>query len=220
MKRSFFKFFSNLVFANNFLDGRVHCKNLQYFSDLEDRQVRGDANDGSLVYDPKGGLVLTKVLSGELVALPDHVFRSSVKKAEIFIFCMSNWCSDRLWNDFDAAACVEITDRKRFLGLFQAKVESSGSKWHGDHVRYLDHSAPPKHTWALPELVCITKGLSFAHQSEYRAFFGQPDVFGKEGVDTSVVPRTSIPEKNEEAATKFRTIEIGDIRGMCRLHTR
>jgi hypothetical protein len=58
-RRSLFKYFSDHKWAGKFLDGGLRFRSLGYFCDLEDNGVRGDVNEGTAIFRPVGGLVVT-----------------------------------------------------------------------------------------------------------------------------------------------------------------
>ena len=93
-------------------------RSLSYYHQIEDGKVRGDPNEGSVSFQPKGGIILTQ---------PDYRFRdgsafnSGVNTEEIFILCASNSMSDRLCEGFNAVACVEI----RKVAIFCERIKAN-----------------------------------------------------------------------------------------------
>ena len=78
-QRSLFKYYAERKLAEAFLDGRFRFWSLAYFRDLEDNGVRGDANEGTGIFHPDGGLqvVLPSSSVGEESLSPNHPDTSS-----------------------------------------------------------------------------------------------------------------------------------------------
>lgn len=108
MRHSLYKYFSDLKWANAFLDGEILFRSLSYFRDYEDKNVRGDQNEGVAVFRPQRGLIVTNQTQGTTFTLPDHAFESAANQEEIFVFCASRSLSNELRERFEAVACVEI----------------------------------------------------------------------------------------------------------------
>jgi hypothetical protein len=53
-----------------FLDGKLRFRSLSYFRDYEDEQVRGDKNEGKMVFSPEGGLALNNQTQGYTSTIP------------------------------------------------------------------------------------------------------------------------------------------------------
>src|SRR5262245_39114840 len=91
------------------MDGELLFRSLSHFTKIEDGDVRGDLREGTLSYQPEGGLVINNQTQGTSFNLPvDSHFDSRVKSDEIFILCASNSMRDELRIGFNAKACVQI----------------------------------------------------------------------------------------------------------------
>ncbi len=66
MRHSLYKYFTNRKWADAFLDGEVFFNSLTYFRDYEDANVREDKNEGSSVYRPESGLLITNHTQAKL----------------------------------------------------------------------------------------------------------------------------------------------------------
>ena len=57
-----------------------------YFRDIEDNGVRGDANEGTGLFHPEGGIRGMNHTQGRSFTLPSHAFTSTARCDEIFVF--------------------------------------------------------------------------------------------------------------------------------------
>lgn len=217
MQHSFFKYFSKEEHAASFLKGKIFFRSLQYFADYEDGGVRGDAEEGTHVYRPENGLPINNLTQGTTPLLVGSEFRSSVKKGEVFVFCLSMSHSDELSKEFDSVVCVEVCDKRKFLQAIRTKLVNQGEQVWTSRVLYRDPSQPPKHRWALPESICMTKAPRFSRQNEYRIAFGKPEVFAPNNVDLTILNSMNEPAKHA-GSTASVTIDIGDISKICQVH--
>jgi len=90
MHHSLYKYYSELRWADVFLDSQVLFRSLSYFRDYEDLNVRGDQNEGTAIYRPEGGLIVTNKTQDKTFNLPRYAFESAAKQDEIFVFCESS----------------------------------------------------------------------------------------------------------------------------------
>ena len=218
MQHSFFKYFSKELHAASFLKGKIFFRSLQYFADYEDGGVRGDSDEGTHIYRPENGLEINNLTQGTTQLLAGNEFRSSVKKGEVFVFCMSMSHSDQLSNEFHSVVCVEVHDKRKFLQSIKTKLENQGEQVWTSRVLYRDPSQPPNHRWALPESICMTKAPKFSRQNEYRIAFGKPEVFAPNNVDLTIINSANRPTKQVESTSNL-TIDIGIIRDICEVHS-
>jgi uncharacterized protein with GYD domain len=218
MRHSFFKYFSRPEHAEAFLDGKLFFRSLRYFTGHEDGDVRGDVYEGTHVYRPEQGLELNMAQGGKH-QLPGSEFRSSVVKAEILVFCMSMSYSVELAREFDSVACVEVNDKRALLRRVRLTLEARGQQVFTGPVQYRSASLPPKHRWALPELICMTKAPKFRRQDEYRIAFGEPSAFVPENVEVKIVPEGYRDIPRVDASAENAIIEIGSIRDVCSVRT-
>ena len=200
------------------MNGSLFFRNLRYFTDYEDGDVRGDGNEGTHIYRPNGGLKLDMQKGGQ-ANLPDHEFRASVRRDDILVFCLSMSFSDRLAKEFSSVACVEVLNKREFLKRTRDALEAESYEVHTGPVQYRSPSLPPLHRWALPELVCMTKTPQFLRQDEYRIAFGKPVAFAPENVSIRIVPMGYRDTPQSSGIHQSHTVEIGNIQDLCRLHT-
>ncbi len=53
-----YKYFSERKWADAFLEGNLLFRSLAYYRDYEDAEIRGDYNEGTMLYRPVEGLVV------------------------------------------------------------------------------------------------------------------------------------------------------------------
>src|SRR3954447_4682018 len=70
MRHSLYKYYDQREWADAFLDGNLRFRSLSYFRDYEDEQIRGDKNEGTSLFSPEGGLVLTNQTQGWTKMIP------------------------------------------------------------------------------------------------------------------------------------------------------
>jgi hypothetical protein len=218
MKHSLFRYFDNNDYAELFLDGKVFFNSLSYFVGFEDGEVRGDADEGTRVHAPSQGLLINNLTQGTTFTITDGVFKSSAKQNEIYVSCMSKSLKQTLWQEFNATCCVEIRVKKQFLQKVRNAVETGRNNFYAGPVTYYDASSPPKHLWALPESVCMSKLLGFKRQDEYRIAFGKTEIFDPNNVDLRLTTTASMRGEALMEPTSNCTIDIGNIREICKVH--
>ena len=188
-QRSLFKYYAERKLAEAFLDGRFRFWSLAYFRDLEDNGVRGDANEGTGIFHPDGGLQVMDETQGRSFTLPSHAFTSTARCDEIFVFCMSRLVSAALWDEFGSVICVEITDIPAFCRRVASRLPANarfpgrpGRERIGQRVEYYDASDAPDTRWALPDRIALSKLASFARQEEFRLVFSTTGALDFENV--------------------------------------
>lgn len=228
MRHSRFKYFHEPEHAKQFVAGEMFCWNAAYYRDYEDAkaaQVVGDEYEGTRLYRPLNGLEITNLTQHT----QSNIQRGAefiTKSHEIFVYCVSMSFNEGLKEEFDAKACVEICDPRKFIQRWQAalppeSLTTSGSV--GDYqkyvcrmVRYYDAHDVPDNVWAIPDLITTTKLKKFAYQEEYRFAFTKTDAFRFENVRVELVDRKArpSPQKGEHFN---ETLHLGDLRDICRI---
>lgn len=201
-------------------EGAILFRALSYFRDYEDGQVRGDEFEGTKLYRPAKGLEITLVATRETRVL-SHSFESTANEDDIFIFCLSTVLSAELAAQFQANACVEITNPTKLIAGVRAALlrrPSVKSKMlvHGE-VKYYMPDEPPIVDWALPERIAMSKLDCYRSQQEYRLAFGIHGAFRVENTRLSLI---SSGERREPRTTVHpgRTLKIGSVAKVCRVH--
>jgi hypothetical protein len=123
MRHSLYRYYSSRKWADAFLDGQLRFNSLAYFRDFEDMQVRGDKNEGKMIFRPEDGLVITNQTQGWIQTVP-RALNVTVKQEEIFVFCMSRSFTEELREGFKAVACVEILNVKTFCNRIESALPS------------------------------------------------------------------------------------------------
>ncbi len=223
MKHRRFKYFSRLEYAQAFLDGKVFCQTAAFFRDYEDahaQQIIGDEYEGTRLYRPARGLEINNLSRNQSFTL-DAGMECLTKAHEIYIFCMSLSFTDVLKKEFNAVACAEILDPRAFISRWLNALPD-GAKHEGKHVarrvRYYKPEDVPGNVWALPDLIMTTKLKRFEYQNEFRLAYTITDAFAFENCTYQLVDRKARPSPNPEEHF-CHTLELGDLRDICRVHT-
>ena len=223
-QRSLFKYYAERKLAEAFLDGRFRFWSLAYFRDLEDNGVRGDANEGTGIFHPDGGLQVMDETQGRSFTLPSHAFTSTARCDEIFVFCMSRLVSAALWDKFGSVICVEITDIPAFCRRVASRLPANarfparpGRERIGQRVEYYDASDAPDTRWALPDRIALSKLASFARQEEFRLVFSTTGALDFENVALRLKPADAPPTAPASHHTSY-DVDVVSLRDICRVH--
>jgi hypothetical protein len=223
MKHRRFKYCSRREYAEAFLDGKVFCQTAAFFRDYEDalaKQIIGDEYEGTRLYQPLTGLEINNLKRSHSFTL-NMGMECLTKAHEIYIFCMSLSFTDLLKKEFNAVACVEILDPRAFISrwLNALPEEAKQKEKHvARRVRYYKPEDVPGNVWALPDLIITTKLKRFAYQHEYRLAYTTTDAFAFGNCTYQLVDRKARPSPKPEEHF-HQTLELGDLRDICRLHT-
>ena len=190
-----YKYFTAEAHANSFMEkGALMFRPLSYFRAIEDGEVRGDPNDGTLTYAPEGGLVLTKE-DGTTIHLDGWRFSSAAKHDEIYVFCVSNILSADLAARFGTPICVEVFDPEIIANRLKARAHADSKLDYGQtqHARidYRDPEQVPEADWALPEKIAFIKPPLFAWQDEYRYAVGRRNALDVHNVEVTLTSGTA-----------------------------
>jgi len=72
-----YKYFSERKWTDAFLEGNLLFRPLAYYRDYEDAEIRGDYNEGTMLYRPAEGLVVNNQTQGNTtLTLPGWTFES------------------------------------------------------------------------------------------------------------------------------------------------
>jgi hypothetical protein len=190
-RRSLYKYYADRKWAEAFLNGKLLFRSLAYFRDFEDKDIRGDRNEGTAVYRPEGGLIVNNLTQRTTFTLPGSAFESSANPAEIFVFCLSRSLTDELRQEFQGVACVEILDIPTFCTRIRAALPtrarfpgSSGRSHIGWRVEYYQESEGGRPHWALPDKIATAKSIKYARQDEFRLVFSLTHAMGFQNVNT------------------------------------
>jgi hypothetical protein len=223
MHHSLYKYYSERKWAEAFLKGEVLFRSLSYFRDLEDGQVRGDQNEGTSVFRPNGGLVITNQTQGWTRVLKG-AFKSAANFADIFVFCLSRSLNQRLWSEFRASVCIEITNIKEFCSRMEAALPPSaafpgkpGRTRIGQSVEYYNETENCNPRWALPDLIAASKQQSYSWQDEYRLVFSLTDALDFEKIEARLVGENA-HDPARPAEHRQYLLKAGRLDDICRVH--
>lgn len=215
MRRSLFKYYSQIKYAEALLNGEVFFQSLGYFRNYEDDNTRGDELEGTSVYKPTEGLLITNQTQRTQSVLHGWSFESTANLEEILVFCTSRVLSPELWKRFKAAACVEILNTARFCARIEEAREAN--TFYARPVTYYPPTEAPNPRWALPDVIATSKRDEFAWQREYRFVLATPSALEFEKAKMQLIRRVSKDPPNSSPHTK-KLLKIRNMEDICRLH--
>lgn len=222
--RSLFRYYAEPRWADAFLDGRMRFWSLSYFRDLEDKRVRGDANEGKGIFAPEGGLEITNHTQRTRFTMPAHALTSRAVCNDIFVICTSRTLSSRLWDEFGALVCIEITDVPAFCARVAAALPEGakfpgrpGRERLGQRVEYYQTSDAADTRWALPDRIASSKLREFAWQDAFRLVFSTTGALDFQNVTLTLEPRDAAPPA-AAAGHPHQDIAAASLRDLCRVH--
>jgi hypothetical protein len=223
MRHSLYKYYDKQQWANAFLDGKIRFRSLSYFRDYEDEQVRGDKNEGKIIFSPDGGLVLNNQTQGYTSKIPWR-FTATVHLEEIFVFCLSRSFTQELRKRFSAVACVEIFDIRKFCARIESALPTTatfpgkpGRVRIGQTVEYNEETDSCNPTWACPDMIAALKFKTFAWQNEYRLVFSLTNALAFENAEYALV-RNGSSQQSKPTEHRHYDLNAGSLRDICRLH--
>jgi hypothetical protein len=224
MRHSSYKYYSKRTWAEEFLDGKLLFHSLSFYRDYEDSNVRGDRNEGTSVFRPKGGLVINNQTQAKTFTLPRHAFKSAANQEEIFVFCASRSFTDELREKFKAMVCVEILRIQTFCERIEAALPHKatfpgprGRTRIGQRVEYYHETEGGNPRWALPDKIATSKFDCYSWQDEYRLVFCLTDALGFEKVGLCLAPDDADGPPKLTAHAEYPVV-AGSLRDVCRLH--
>jgi hypothetical protein len=219
-----YKYFDEKRWAEAFLDGDLLFRSLAYFRDHEDADIRGDYNEGTMLYRSTEGLVITNKTQGTQFTLSGWTFESEVKGGEIFVYCLSRSLNDLIREKFRAVACVEIRDINTFCARI-AKALPSHAAFNGPpsrtrmgwQVEYFHETEGVNPRWALPGNIATSKSHTYAWQDEFRLLFSLTDALAFQRVKLQLVQKSTLrpPDPTLHRAHHVHAVSLRDI---CLLH--
>lgn len=223
MRHSLYKYYSTRKWADAFLDGKLRFNSLAYFRDFEDVQVRGDKNEGKMIFRPEDGLVITNQTQRWTRTIP-RALNATVKQEEVFVFCMSRSFTEKLRESFKAVACVEILNVKAFCEKIESALPAGttfsgkpGRERIGQAVTYYEETDDCNPTWACPDMIAALKSKPFDWQDEYRLIFSLTNALAFENAQYALVRDGTSPE-HKRAEHQPYDLNAGSLRDICRLH--
>lgn len=216
MRRRLYRYFDQLQWVDDFLDGKLLFRPLSYYRAYEDHQVRGDKNEGVAVFQPVGGLVVTKLTQGAPFTQPNHRFESAVKQNEIWAYCMSRVRTAELAAEFGAVACVEILDVRAFCRRVKEALPTD-AEFFAKRVEYYRVTDAASPRWALPELIVNSKQHTFFRQAEFRLVFSTTGALRFENVALRLVQGDGTAPPSPPGLDN-QLISVGSLQDICLVH--
>ncbi len=216
MRRSLFKYFKDRRWADAFLDGQILFRSLAYFRDYEDEQVRGDRKEGTSVYRPEEGLLITNLTQGKSFTIPNSAFEAVTNQEDIFVYCVSRSLTDQLRESFESVACVEISKPPTLCERIKRALQPT-AKLVAERVEYYNPNEPPNPRSALPDRIALSKFESYSWQKEFRFCFTLSDAFEFEKGSHRIVIGNS-EEAPKPTEHQKHLVEAGNLRDICKLH--
>ena len=223
-KRSLFRYYAEQKWADAFVDGRMRFWSLSYFRDREDKGVRGDANEGTGIFAPEGGLEINNHTQGTRFSMPAHAMTSRAVCDDIFVFCASSTFSARLWDEFGACVCIEITNVPALCSRVTAALPEGtkfpgrpGRERLGQRVEYYQTSDAADTRWALPDRIASSKLRDYAWQNEFRLVFSTTGALDFQNLAFTLEPRDAVALP-AAADHPNRDIAAASLRDICRVH--
>jgi hypothetical protein len=156
--------------------------------------------------------------------MPGHALVSRATCDEIFVFCASRAFSARLWDAFEAEACIEILNVPTFCSRVTAALPA-GAKFPGPpgrerlawRVEYYSPLDAPATRWALPDRIAYSKQKAFAWQEESRLIFSTTGALDFQKVALTIEPHGTAPPP-PVSDHPFRDICAAGLSDICRIH--
>ncbi len=164
--------------------GIVRISPASYYNDPSLNAARRDAELDRVLIDAASDLTSTiRLRPEELREEPALYTRLIQSTTDYYIFCLAGGWQPRLFNDFNADACLVITDPTRFARALGEAVRNRLPDWHFtcEFVRYID---------PIQELRFMNRGVEvrfapflckdfrFSYQKEIRAAWLPPNPEG------------------------------------------
>jgi len=216
MRHRLYRYFDQLQWADDFLNGKLLFRPLSYYRAYEDDQVRGDKNEGVAVFQPVGGLVVNNLTQGTTFTLPNHRFESAAEQNKIWVYCMSRVRTAELAAEFGALACIEILDIRAFCRRVKAALPT-GAEFFARRVEYYRVTDAASPRWALPELIVCSKQHTFFRQAEFRLAFSATDTMRFENVALRLVQGDGTTPPSPPGPDR-QLISVGSLRDICLVH--
>jgi hypothetical protein len=216
MRQSLYKYFTKRKWADAFLDGKILFRSMSFFRDYEDKHVRGDQKEGTSVFRPEGGLIITNYTQGTTFTMPDSAFEAIANQEEIFVYCVSRSLTDELCKEFESVVCVEILKTPTLCERIKRALPANAT-FRAGRVEYYHQKDAPNPRWALPDQIALSKFENYKWQDEFRFLFCLTDALGFEKgahrLLTGEAREAPKPAEHHEYLVKTRSL-----RDICRLH--
>lgn len=208
-------------FATRFVEkGRILFRSLSYFRKIEDLG-RSDYLEGLHLDYPDNPITIKAVETGFSWSGRAGII-NSIKQDRVLVFCLSQQLSSRLYDEFKTNICVEIYDVNEFIRRIEYRINqqvrfSAAGFAHGK-VEYYEPNRPIGTDITKPHNIPFLKHIKYSHQREYRLMVSLSG--GMEIVRTIVLPSHDLSDDIATCATTHRTLTIGTLRDIVKVHKR
>ena len=150
--------------------GKIRVKPASSYDDPSLNEAVRDSELLQTILLPQGTKLQKKVSSGEYEEIKgiQNISVTNSYPTDFYVYCMAKVYHHRLFDDFDADACLLIYDTEIFLDKFLNCLKTSYSDWllASGEVRYYDPFFPTNSS-SIP----FSKHFRFWYQSEFRIVF-------------------------------------------------
>lgn len=217
-----YKYLPSKYIDNIILKGELLFRNLTYFRQFEDNR-RGDPLEGFHRDNPDNDITLSCPRTGRILAKGDFSYLNSTNSDFIYVFCLSKNIISNLYDEFEADACIEITDVPEFMKRAKFAVKKLLSAHpsgliHNDVIYYHDN-APANFDIKKPQNLAFAKGIHYEHQNEYRMIFGTRKAFN---LKQSIIinQNYSFIDEAKKGIAKNKPVKLGSLADITKVHFR
>ncbi len=163
--------FSRRKYLNQMKDiGKIRVNPVSFYNDPSLNQAVQDEELSQTIMLPQGTKLKKKTSSGEYQEIKgiQNISVTNRYPTDFYVYCMTKIYQHRLFDDFDADACLLIYDIKIFLNKFLKCLKTSYSDWllKSEEVRYYDPFFP-----IISSSIPFNKHYRFWYQGEFRIVF-------------------------------------------------
>lgn len=170
----FVKFGKKAHVIDLYENGTIYMNTIQYFRDLEDKELRGDVYEGvsKISNYPPGQFEIPSIdYKGNYLALHLRKSYKTVLGNIYSLYCISSRSVD-IPEDFKIDTknkrfgryCLAIKDNKRFLSLIEEKLGELNVPFYHGFVNYYDKKEVNR------DISLFEKPLEFEYQKEFRFY--------------------------------------------------
>ncbi len=160
--------FSKKEYLEQMIDfGKIRVSDAGFYNDPSLNLAVRDNELSQTIILPHGTKIRKKMSSGEYEEIKgiQSISLTNNYPENFYVYCLTKTYQHRLFDDFNADACLLIYDLKKFFDRFLNCLKKSYSDWQlksGD-VRYNDPFFPP-----ISSDIPFNKHFRFWYQSEFR----------------------------------------------------
>ena len=160
--------FSKKEYLEQMIDfGKIRVSDAGFYNDPSLNLAVRDNELSQTIILPHGTKIRKKMSSGEYEEIKgiQSISLTNNYPENFYVYCLTKTYQHRLFDDFNADACLLIYDLKKFFDRFLNCLKKSYSDWQlksGD-VRYNDPFFPP-----ISSDIPFNKHFRFCYQSEFR----------------------------------------------------